>query len=279
MPYTAEISRKLPTCFLFLIDRSGSMSDPIGGGNGMRKADVVADAINRLLNTITIRCSKGEGIRNYFLVGVIGYGAQVGPACGGALAGRLLIPVSEIADNPLRVERRTKKVSDGAGGLVDEETAFPIWFEPTADGMTPMCQAFNLAGQTISEFINQYPGCFPPLVVNVTDGESTDGDVEPIAANLRNLATSDGNVLLFNLHVSSVGGNPVQFPDAEQGLPDDFARLLFRMSSPLPPTALPTAREKGFKVTEASRGFVFNADLVSVVQFLDIGTRVDKNLR
>jgi hypothetical protein len=32
-------------------------------------------------------------------------------------------------------------------------------------------------------------------------------------------------------------------------------------------------------VTAATRGFVFNADLASVVRFLDIGTRVDfKNL-
>ncbi len=279
MPYTAEISRKNPTCFLFLIDRSGSMSEAIEGGDGSRKADVVADAINRLLNTITIRCSKNEGIRNYFHVGVIGYGAQVGAACGGALTGRLLVPVSEIAENPLRVERRIKKVSDGAGGLVDEETAFPVWFEPTADGGTPMCQALDLAGQTVSEFINQFPDGFPPLIINITDGESGDGDPEPLAANLRTLATSDGNVLLFNLHVSSAGGQRIQFPDSEAGLPDNFARLLFRMSSQLPPGALPTAREKGYPVSEASRGFVFNADLVSVVQFLDIGTRVDKNVR
>ena len=32
MPYTAEISRANPTCFLFLIDQSGSMADPFGGG-------------------------------------------------------------------------------------------------------------------------------------------------------------------------------------------------------------------------------------------------------
>ena len=35
------------------------------------------------------------------------------------------------------------------------------------------------------------------------------------------------------------------------------------------------ARQAGFRVTSSTRGFVFNADLASVVRFLDIGTRVD----
>ena len=31
MPYTAEISRNNPTCFVFLLDHSGSMADNFGG--------------------------------------------------------------------------------------------------------------------------------------------------------------------------------------------------------------------------------------------------------
>ena len=64
-----------------------------------------------------------------------------------------------------------------------------------------------------------------------------------------------------------------------QLLPDDFARRLFRMSSPLPPPMYAQARQGGFGVSANTRGFVFNADLASVVRFLDIGTRVDfKNI-
>jgi hypothetical protein len=86
-------------------------------------------------------------------------------------------------------------------------------------------------------------------------------------------------VLLFNLHISSASAAPVQFPDSEGGLPDQYAKQLFRMSSVLPPSAQDTARGQGFQITAGSRGFVFNADLVSVIQFLEIGTRVDRNLR
>jgi hypothetical protein len=52
------------------------------------------------------------------------------------------------------------------------------------------------------------------------------------------------------------------------------------MSSCLPPPMIGPARQAGLNVGPDTRGFVFNADLASVVRFLDIGTRVDfKNTR
>jgi hypothetical protein len=276
MSYTAEISRTNPTCFVFLIDQSGSMAEPIGGGPaGKVKADVVADALNRLLQSLSLRCAKSEGIRDYFHVGVIGYGERVGPALAGALAGRDLVPISEAADHPLRIEQRTKKVDDGAGGLVEQTVKFPIWFEPQAGGTTPMCQALGLAERTAGDFISRFPRSFPPIMLNLTDGAASDGNPEPSAESLRRLSTADGDVLLFNLHVSSSGAQALSFPDREAALPDDYARLLFRMSSVLPAPLLAAARREEFQVSEAARGFIFNADLVKVVQFLDVGTRLD----
>ena len=66
MSYTAEISRSNPSCFLFLIDQSGSMADPFGGPGGKRKADGVADVVNRLLQNLVIKCAKSEGVRDYY---------------------------------------------------------------------------------------------------------------------------------------------------------------------------------------------------------------------
>jgi len=55
MPYDAEISRLNPSCFLFLIDRSGSMGDKFGAGESTKtKADGVSDAINNLLRTLIL---------------------------------------------------------------------------------------------------------------------------------------------------------------------------------------------------------------------------------
>ena len=279
MPYSAEISRSNPSCFLFLIDRSGSMNEPISGST-RKKADAVAHAVNRLLQTLVLRCAKSEGVRDYYQVGVIGYGSQVLPALGGALAGRPLVPISEVANQPLRLEQRTRQVEDGAGGLVDQTVRAPVWFEPVADGPTPMCAALDMAWVVLADFLVRYPGCYPPVVINITDGVATDGDPEPHAATLRALTSEDGQVLLFNLHVSYLGGKPAQYPEREEELAEAHARQLFRMSSLLPPPVVRLARAERLRVSEASRGFVFNADLVSVLRFLDIGTRVDvKNWR
>jgi hypothetical protein len=274
MAYSAEISRKNPTCFLFVIDQSGSMSDPFATGESKkRKADGVADAINNLLRELGIRCAKDEGIRDYFHIGVIGYGSHVGPAFGGSLRGKDLVPISQVAENPARVDQRKVKVGDGAGGLVEETKRFPLWFDPVADGGTPMCQAFGMAKNVLNAFLSQNPNCFPPVVIHFTDGESTDGDPTGAMQAVTSLSSSDGNVLLFNCHISSAPGVPIAFPNSTEGLPDQYAMVLFNSASELTPYMRETATRYGFNLQPGAKGFTFNADLVLVIQALDIGTR------
>lgn len=141
-----------------------------------------------------------------------------------------------------------------------------------------MCQGFSLARNTLQAWLNQHPSCFPPIVINITDGEATDGDPSDSANLIKTLKSNDGEVLLFNLHISSQRATPIEFADSEDGLPDRFAQLLFRMSSILPEYMRRMAQEEGHRVSEASRGFVFNANLEAVIKFLDIGTR-PSNLR
>lgn len=280
MPYQAEISRANPSCIVILIDQSGSMEDPFGQGTaGKRKADGVADAVNRLLQNLVIKCAKSEGIRDYYYVGVLGYGERgVGSAFAGVLSGREVVPISEIANNPARVEQRTKKVDDGAGGIIEQKIKFPIWIDPIYKGGTPMCESLRQARKIVTDWIRQHPGCFPPIVINITDGEATDGDAEVPAEDLKRLSSEDGHVLLFNLHISSSNHAPIEFPEGEHILPDDYAKLLYRMSSQLPDYMWTMVQEEGIIISEHPRGFVFNADLVSVIRFLNIGTR-PSNLR
>ena len=273
MPYGAEINRAKPTAFFFLIDQSGSMDDAWGMDANRRKCDAVSDAINRLLSTLVLRCAKGEDVRDYFQVGVLGYGGAVRSGFAGALAGRQFVPISEVADNPLRVEQRTRKEDDGAGGLVERVVRFPVWFEASASGNTPMTAAIEEARQAVKAWCELYPLSYPPVVINISDGEPTDGSPLHAATQLREVGTNDGKVLFFNVHISGSSKRPIEFPDTQIGLPDEFAQRLFDMSSVLPPRLVEEARREGFGVTVQSRGFAFNADLRSLVQFLDIGTR------
>jgi uncharacterized protein YegL len=279
MTYSAEISRTNPTCFIFVLDQSGSMQDPVGGGESTKKkADGVSDAINRLLQNLVIKCARDTGVYDYFHIGIVGYGATVGPAWGGQLTGRELVPISEIGNSPARIEERSKKVDDGAGGILDQTVKFPIWFDPIANGGTPMCRALEYAKSMLSKWVSDHPDGYPPIVIHITDGESTDGDPSSISSSIKELTTTDGNCLLFNLHLSSSNAPTISFPDTESNLPDQYSKLLFNMSSVMTAGMRSFAVSDGHSVNELSRGYVFNGDLVSLVQFLDIGTR-PSNLR
>lgn len=286
MPYSAEISRTSPGAFIFLLDQSASMQDRFGGAEqkgdaAPSKARVLADVVNRLLQNLVLRCAKEDGVRDYFSIGVVGYGERVQPLiqpAEGYGATNDLIPVSHVAERPRRVEDRSRNVPDGRGGVTERRVKFPVWFDPQAKNGTPMCQALDLATAMVRRWIDVHPNGFPPIVVNVTDGEATDGDPLRYAQALKSYGTDDGDVLLFNVHLSESDEPAIELPHTTEGLPDEFAGQLYAMSSVLPFSMRAAAEQEGFAVNLDTRGFIFNADPVSLVRFLEIGTR-PSNLR
>ena len=251
------------------------MSDTMASGKS--KAEFVSDALNRTIMDFVIRCRKADGVRDYFDVGFLGYGGNgVSNGFSGALGTTVLNPISAIEQNPVRVEDRKKKMDDGAGGILETSIKFPVWFEPKASGGTPMREALTRAAEELVAWCDAHPASYPPTVLHVTDGESTDGDPEEIATHLTQIRTNDGELLMFNIHVSSLGADPIRFPSSTSGLPDNYAKLLFRMSSQLPEHLIRLAREKGNAVGVESRGFMFNAEAPEIVAFLEIGTQASQ---
>ena len=267
MPYAAEISADNPTCFLFLIDQSTSMAEEISGGDAaVPKAVGVADTMNKWLQELSIKCAKSGGVRDYYHVGVVGYGKKVGPCLNVPSNGQDLVPISEIADNPARIDER-------------ESVRIPVWFDSIADGGTPMCRAASEGERILNGWLGSHPDCFPPIVIHITDGEATDGDPDSRLRNLTTLSSSDGNVMLFNIHLSAnPDASPICFPDSADSLPDEYSKMLFETASPLTPSMRALAKEYRLKTSDQSRGFVLNADMVLLVQAIDIGTR-PANLR
>ena len=269
--YEAQISRVNPTALLFLIDQSASMSSGYAGSANETKADFLATLINRQLHELIIRCTKDDGIRGFFDVAVIGYGGGVTSALNGAPV-EFLVSISDLGEAPLRVEERARKVPDGVGSLVDQTVRFPVWVDPVANGATPMCEALRTAQDLLAEWIETHPDSFPPCIINVTDGAATDGDPTEPAADLATLASRDGNVILLNVHISSVHSDPIEYPVTNAGLPDDLSKRLFQMSSELPSHLLDEAVRRGHALQPGARGFAYNADPIALTEFLVIGT-------
>jgi hypothetical protein len=265
--YSQPIDRHHSGCILLLVDQSSSMEEMFGGG-GQSKATALALAVNRLMRNLVLQCQRGDEVRDYYHIGVIGYGGSVGPVLGGSLGGQQLVPVSVIADYPLRM------APDVLPGNPEISVPLPVWIEPRASGGTPMTTAIDLAGALMVDWANHHMDSFPPIVVNVSDGEATDGDPRTIAAQLRDIRTADGNLLLFNVNLSTEALPPIEYPNSPRGLPNPYARALFEMSSELTPYMMAVARGMNIPVEDGARGFVFNADAAKLSEFLDVGTRV-----
>lgn len=253
------------------------MRDPFAGTTEVRKANAAADAINKLLMDLVIRSTQnfGEGPRDYFDIGVIGYGGNrdVGPCFGGALSGRELVSVSELAANLLRVEERPRTVGDGSGGEVSTTLRFPVWFDPVAQGGTPMAEAMQAARKILEPWVAAHLRSYPPIVINITDGEPNASPAKAARA-LTGLASDDGNVLLYNIHLSRLAVAPITFPSSPADLPDKYATMLFEMSSEVPPQIREELSAEGYPADPGARGFVFNSDAEALLRFLDIGTRL-----
>jgi hypothetical protein len=256
------------------------MKDGIAGSI-RPKAQVLATAINRFIANLTKECLKGEPKpRHYFDVAVMGYCTDmegrpiIKPAIQGVLAGREIVSVVDLYDNPLRVEMKEEEQD---GELVTKKNY--IWYEPFMQGGTPMSQGLFKIYQIASQWVLHHPESFPPIVIHITDGESTDGEATEAADALKSLATSDGNLLLFNCHLSDKDIPGLLFPSSEYELPDDYSQSLFRMSSLLPEQCLAMARMKGFEVAGGARGMVLNGDATALIQLIHVGTTIKNDLR
>src|SRR2546422_4517976 len=87
--------------------------------------------------------------------------------------------------------RSVKKSDDGAGGVMDQTVKFPVWFDPYWKGGTPMCAALKEATEITQTWCQEHPNGFPPIVINITDGEATDGD---LVAEARKLTAGRGAI-------------------------------------------------------------------------------------
>jgi hypothetical protein len=280
--YQARISRRTPACVVILLDQSGSMEEPIGGADGVSKAVAAAEAVNRQLRTLARKSSKvaGEGVRPYFDIAVLGYGGDVTSGgvtycLPGTARGKELVSITTLAASPLRVDPVTRLQPDGKGGQVATTGKMPVWFDPVARGGTPMLEAIRRAHETIGTWAAGHEDSYPPIVINITDGEPYE-DPSAAAKALDQISTNDGSALLYNIHLSGAAATEIEFPADPSVLPDQFARLLFGMSSALPEKARQDLAAKGHQTAPQARGFIFNANPTLMVTFLEAGTNVSE---
>lgn len=263
--------------YVVLLDTSLSMHEPITNGS-VSKIDDLGEAVHmwlRWLRDLWMSHPQKDGFASSCDIAIIRYGTDeegspiVESALAGPLAGRDLVTLGEIAENPARFEEYTTlHFDDQTGELVEGPQQLPIWVELTPRGGTPICSAINKACGIVDEWITRHGQGSPPIVINITDGESSEGDPTPYAEVLKQRATDNGNVLFFNCCLSAGTADLIMFAGDGGSMPDDFARHLFQMSSPLPQTIVDRCRREGLACGTHARGIAYNADSNRLRHFL-----------
>ena len=146
-----------------------------------------------------------------------------------------------------------------------------------------MLRVRDLVGKWCAEPNNR--DSFPPIVINITDGESSDCDDRElcdVCSQIRRTATEDGNTLLLNIHISSNNTIPsMVFPMAEELVTaDHYARTLAECSSIMPDVFNQAiCQMKGAGATPPFFGMGYNASIIELLSIINIGSRSVSNMQ
>lgn len=268
-------SSATPGLLIILVDQSGSMMKPYDGEDS--RTQFAAKAVNRVINTIIQKNFDGKQPKNRCFITVIGYDAEVKKLVSGFL--------QKLEANPLRVEEVTKKVSDGAGGLVEIKAKMPIWIEPIdKDRWTNMTGAFQMAKETVEAWMADKPDNPAPVIINISDGrpyydkkeisECEKETIEVVNA-IKAIDTNDGKIQIFNAMLGD--GEKVVFPVSDADLVSDEAKFLYEISTEIPDAYKGAAEKNELKYEAGARGAIYNADAEHLVKLIDFGSSKGQN--
>ena len=251
-----------PGCIVFLVDQSWSMGEDWATGT---KSEGATLTVNRILEELVIASRDGDVIKHRCYVSVVGYGKRVERVVDGM--------ISDVASSLVEVKKIKKSIPDGAGGVVEVEVEMSIWLRPKANNGSPMHEAFEHAAEIVQHWCDYRPDSFPPIVINLTGGPADYPDLTVDAARrVMNFHTTDGSVLVFNIHITN-NKHEVIFPhSATQLMGDDLAEFLFDLSSILPEPLRTTAIEAGLPSDAGARCFAYNAGPVTMIKLLSFGS-------
>lgn len=277
MNYSQQIGSKTPGLFLILLDQSGSMQDQYGD---CTKAQTAAEIINNMIYELQESCTDGGEIKPRLSLGVIGYGDTANPI--------FSCKISEVEKKVLGKQRFSKGQVTCAGHQYQSDFDMPVWVKPQSYGSTPMHIAFDRAGEVAVHWLKWYedafkkaPDSFPPMFINVSDGEPDDvGLARASASRLVNeIRTTNGSALLFNVHISGDrDSGEIVLPATNTALASvksdqrAFSEFLYDISSVLPDALLNEATKAGLAPQPGSRGFIFNATASTLFKMIRFGS-------
>lgn len=205
-----------PIYIVFIIDQSSLMDEIYQ--NGMSKAEFAANEVNHFINNLIYLCSAIDKIKDWFFITIIGHSNNIAYEIRSDY-------LSEFGHNPLKIIKRKKKVSDGAGGFfeIEEETA--IFIKPKSFGKENLHESFEFAHNLIKVWSNRKKHT-SKLIINIS-GQYNENwlDTTSVINNIKKKSDGFESPIIFNLFISNT--NYLEFPSLDKMYDKSFANQLF----------------------------------------------------
>jgi hypothetical protein len=220
-------------------------------------------------------------VRDYYDIAVLGYSGD-GVRSLVSPEGSFTSP-SRLAATRVRREKISRERLLPSGRSAVAVTERNLWIAEKAVGKTPMCEVMTRGLSLVEGWCRhrRNAGSYPPTLINITDGESSDGSaatIVSVAENIRRTGTSDGRTILMNIHLCAPGragggGEAVLFPSSPDELPDNrYARLLWDISSEMPTVCHDMIRVMRPAASPPFRALGWDSHIGEVAAMMNIGS-------
>mgnify|MGYP001483033799 CR=1 FL=1 len=248
MFYTQPTTTLTPALVVYLIDASHSMNDPFGGTT---KMDAVNKALKEAIKDMVRRSIREGIVQPRYKIAIFAYSTKVVNVLEG------------IRDLPELVRHGVPVIS--AGGETDTATGFAA------------------VETLLQKHLETFQTCPAPLVCHLTDALITASDPTTVVRQIQSMIVRDGPVLVENVYVAE---NMLRTPvyDWHQWggvvkagqLTNNYARLLFHLSSPLPETYRQNINDYGYRLQQGAALFFpgVHIDLVRLAFAVSTATQL-----
>ena len=281
--YQRQITHHNRGAFVLMLDCSASMGGMTKLNNiVMSKAEAVALVSNLIIDELIERATRYHVVRDYYDIAVIGYQEQsirslLPEALGEGFVSVKYLSKFAPAHKVIHLDQQLEN-----GGVVSSPFSYRPWINPMSAGHTPMYEALIALHSMVEEWCSRSENyhSFPPVVINITDGECNDAsseDLVTIAQSIRNTHTVDGHTLFINVHLSTfdeLTSSSILFPAERSFRTEDcYRQMLFDMSSSIPQNLEPLISDI-IQPQDVGpyRAVAFNASPIELFSILNIGS-------
>jgi hypothetical protein len=209
---------------VLLVDRS--VSDPFSGdpkNSFARLQERANELLTRWALTPDPNLHVALAIYGLDVVGL----PEIRTGFEGTLAGRSIVPTSELAAGALRRESVVEEIPNGVGGLIEvprEKLTF-LELEPTR-ACSPL-PAFEAVKSLLDTWASEHlAAAKPPIILHLTRGGQPESDLRQGVALVRGAA-------MYHLAATEEPQASIAYPTADEEIEDPDVRLLAELSSPL----------------------------------------------